>query len=152
MTELQVHIIFWLGFCYTQNAGIFLLSSQVRIDVYQYRCPIFFCSIPFLSQDDSCRDVLIQVHSCRFFFSPFSCKLLINKNLCRLLRFVIGTINDNQIIEATVMNYLCTWFDTAYAFHEYMRSHTVKEMLIGVGTLHSKSSKQLEKNSPLNHL
>ena len=79
MPELQVHIIAWRGFRYTQDKGIFLLSPLVCIDICWYCRPILFVLSPLRSQDDSCRAisvrfhswsmVLIRVHYCRIFFS-----------------------------------------------------------------------------------
>ena len=64
------------------------------------------------------------------------------KRFCFLLVFVKFPINGKLIIEVKVITYLCTWFYASYIVHECMCSHTGGEMLMGIDTLHSKSSKQ----------
>ena len=62
--------------------------------------------------------------------------------LTRVLGFLEKTINDERIIGATDLNTLYTWVDASYGVHPDMKSHTGGNMSYGLGTLHTKSSKQ----------
>ena len=50
-----------------------------------------------------------------------------------------------KTIGATGMDGLCTWADVSYLVHEDICILTVREALMGVSTLHSKSSEELNK-------
>lgn len=64
------------------------------------------------------------------------------KKLKRALSYLKATKNDVRVIGAENLNSLYTWIDAACAVHPNMRSHTGGTMSFGVGTLHSRSSKQ----------
>ena len=54
------------------------------------------------------------------------------------------TIDDVRIIGAVNLTDVYTWVDEDYVVHPKMRSHTGEAMTLGIGVLHSKSSKQIE--------
>ena len=64
------------------------------------------------------------------------------KKLKRVLAFLQGTIDDERIIGATSLTALFAWVDAAYGVHDDFKSHTGGAMSLGIGTVHTKSSKQ----------
>ena len=64
------------------------------------------------------------------------------EKLKRCLGFLKKTFNDLRTIGADSLRDLHVWVDASHAIHENMRGHTGGTMSMGIGTLHSKSSKQ----------
>ena len=62
--------------------------------------------------------------------------------LTRILGFLEKTIDDKRVMGATSLNNLYTWVDASYGVHSDMKSHTGGNMSFGIGTIHTKSSKQ----------
>ena len=64
------------------------------------------------------------------------------KKVGRVISFLSNNIDDLRVVGATSMNKLYTWADAAYAVHEDMKSHMGGAMLLGLGVVQTKSSKQ----------
>ena len=62
--------------------------------------------------------------------------------LRRLLQYIKGTINMPRIIGALSLTSLMTYVDASYGVHHDMRGHTGGLITMGVGCIHTKSSKQ----------
>ena len=60
----------------------------------------------------------------------------------RVLAFIQCTIDDVRIIGAENLTDIYTWIDAAYALNPDMRRQTGGTILMGVGVIHGKSSKQ----------
>jgi hypothetical protein len=64
------------------------------------------------------------------------------KKLKRLLEYLQGSLDMPLTLSIDNMSVLKTWVDAAYALHMDMRSHTGGAIMMGMGILYGKSSKQ----------
>ena len=64
------------------------------------------------------------------------------KKLRRVIAFIKATIEDIRIIGANSLTDIFTWIDAAYAVNYDMKSQTGGAILMGIGVLHAKCSKQ----------
>ena len=64
------------------------------------------------------------------------------KKLKRLLCYINNTIDMPLTLSIDNINVLKTWVDASYATHDDMKSHTGGAIMMGLGTLYSKSTKQ----------
>jgi hypothetical protein len=64
------------------------------------------------------------------------------KKLKRLLEYLQGSLDMPLTLSIDNMIFLKTWIDAAYALHMDMRSHTGGAIMMGMGILYGKSSKQ----------
>ena len=62
--------------------------------------------------------------------------------LRRLLQYIKGTINMPRIIGELSLTSLMTYVDASYGVHPDMRGHTGGLITMGIGCIHTKSSKQ----------